>query len=162
MSAATKSLYDFELVDIDGNTFPLSRYKGSVLVLVNVASKCGLTPQYVEIQEVYDKYKSANFEVLGFPANNFGNQEPGTDAEIKQFCTMNYGVTFPVMSKISVKGDDQHALYKFLTEAVGEEIRWNFQKIVIDKEGRPVKSIDPQTSLNDPEVLKLIDELLAK
>ena len=106
--------------------------------------------------------KREKFEILGLPANNFGNQEPGANAEIKQFCTSHYGVTFPVMSKISVKGDDQHALYKFLTEAVGEEIQWNFQKIIIDKEGRPVKSVAPQTSLKDPEVIKLIDELLEK
>jgi glutathione peroxidase len=139
--------YDFTVNDIDGNAVELSKYKGKVLLVVNVASKCGFTPQYEGLQKVYDKYKDKGFAVLGFPANNFGAQEPGTNDEIKQFCKLNYGVTFPVFSKISVKGADIDPLYKYLTSGDANPelkgaIKWNFNKFLVDKNGNVVARYD--------------------
>lgn len=132
-----KSVYDFTMKTIDGKEVSLSRYKGKVLLIVNVASECGNTPQYKDLEALYEKYKDKGFAILGFPANNFGSQEPGTDAEIKTFCDKHYGVTFDLFSKISVKGSDQAPLYKFITTDanVSGEVKWNFQKYLIDKNG---------------------------
>jgi glutathione peroxidase len=148
---------------IDGSDEPLTAHAGKVLMLVNVASKCGLTPQYTALQTLYEKYSGQGFEILGFPANNFMGQEPGTDDEIATFCDMNYNVTFPLYSKISVKGDDIHPLYAELTsmpEPVGGEVRWNFQKYLVDREGNVVHKFNPMTVPDAPEVVEAIEALL--
>ena len=160
-----QSIYDFEMFDIDGNKVSLGQFKGKVMIIVNVASKCGLTPQYVELQEFYEQYKEKGVVVLGFPANNFGAQEPGTNSEIKEFCTKNYGVTFPMFAKISVKGDDIHPLYQYLTQkklnGVGDfPVKWNFQKFIINKEGKLVESVEPTTTVTDSKFKSLIQSLL--
>ncbi|MEY4604413.1 MAG: hypothetical protein RIT43_1705 [Bacteroidota bacterium] len=130
-------------------------------MVVNTASKCGLTPQYEQLEELYQKYKDSNFVIIGFPANNFMAQEPGTNEEIAEFCQKNYGVSFPMMSKISVKGDDMHEVYKFLTSkslngVEDSEVKWNFQKYLLNEEGQLEKVIGPRTLPNDPEVIKWI------
>ena len=137
LEAQNKSFYDFTVRTIDGKEFPLSSLKGKKVLVVNVASKCGLTPQYAKLQELYEKYKDKNFVIIGFPANNFMGQEPGSNEEIAKFCSLNYDVTFPMMSKISVKGKDMAPLYQWLTEKKlnGKEdapVQWNFQKFMID------------------------------
>lgn len=158
---AGKSIYDFTVKNIDGEEVKLSIYKGKVLLIVNVASKCGYTPQYDGLQKIYTRYKDEGFLVLGFPANNFGNQEPGTNSEIKEFCKLNYGVSFPMFSKISVKGEDIHPLYLFLTsketnpEYAGE-ISWNFNKFLIDKSGKIIGRFE---SKDKPESEKLLDAI---
>jgi len=133
------SVYDFKLKDIDGKAFNLAKYRGKKVLIVNTASKCGYTPQYTELQQLADKYKD-KLVVVGFPANNFGGQEPGTDPTIKTFCSKNYGVTFPLSTKISVKGDDIDPLFKFLTTAPNPDftgdIKWNFEKFLIDENGK--------------------------
>jgi glutathione peroxidase len=136
-----KTLHDFTVTDIDGKEYKMSQLKGMKVMIVNTASECGYTPQYKELEELYQKYKSRNFIIIGFPANNFGGQEPGADADIKSFCTKNYGVTFPMMSKISAKGDDMAPLYKWLTSKTENgvsdaEVRWNFNKFLIDGNGK--------------------------
>ncbi len=135
--AGETTIYDFTVKSLDGKDVSLARYKGKVLLIVNVASRCGYTPQYKELEELYTKYKDRGFVVLGFPANNFGGQEPGTDEEIAEFCERNYGVTFAMFSKISVKGEDQHPLYRYITtsEPVAGEVRWNFQKYLVGRDG---------------------------
>jgi glutathione peroxidase len=127
----------FTMKTIDGGDVALSKYKGKVLLIINVASKCGNTPQYKDLEALYNKYKDQGFMILGFPANNFGAQEPGTDQEIKTFCSTTYGVTFDMFSKISVKGDDQHPLYRLITSdsTYGGDVKWNFQKYLVDREG---------------------------
>lgn len=140
IGASPKSFYDFTVKTIDGKDFPLSELKGKKVLVVNVASKCGFTPQYKELQELYDKYKNRNFVIIGFPANNFLWQEPGTNEEIAQFCSLKYGVTFPMMEKISVKGKDMAPLYQWLTKKSlnGKQdapVGWNFQKFMIDEQG---------------------------
>src|SRR6201988_3334040 len=135
-TTATPKVYSFTLPAIDGTPMPLEIFKGKVLLLVNVASKCGLTPQYTALEAIYEKYKDRGFVILGFPANNFGAQEPGTNEEIKTFCTRNYNVTFPMYSKISVKGADKAPLYKFLTDSTGGEVKWNFTKFLVDGDGK--------------------------
>ncbi|HXX64899.1 MAG TPA: glutathione peroxidase [Bacteroidota bacterium] len=134
---APTGVLGFTMKSIDGKQVPLSQYKGKVLLLVNVASECGFTPQYKDLEALYRKYEDRGFMILGFPANNFGGQEPGSDSEIKSFCTTTYGVTFDMFSKISVKGDDQHPLYKLITSdpKYGGEVRWNFQKYLVDRNG---------------------------
>lgn len=132
--------YGFEVKDIDGDNFDLSQLKGKKVLVVNTASKCGFTPQYEGLQSLYEKYGGEDFTIIGFPANNFKNQEPGTDEEIKEFCKSNYDVTFPMMSKISVKGDDIHPLYNWLTKkenngVLDATVKWNFQKFMINKKG---------------------------
>lgn len=138
-----RSVHDFTMKDIDGKEVPLSTFKGKIVLIVNVASKCGYTKQYKGLQELYTKYKDRGLVILGFPANNFMGQEPGTNEEIKSFCSLNYGVTFPMFSKISVKGKDQHPLYRFLTDEkihpeTGGKITWNFNKFLVNKEGKVV------------------------
>src|SRR5947209_5182591 len=130
---AASSVHEFSLPSIDGAPAPLSSYKGKVVMVVNVASKCGYTPQYAGLEKLYEKYKDKGFVIVGVPANNFGGQEPGTNEEIKTFCSRNYNVTFPMMSKVSVKGADKTPLYQYLTDATGGDIKWNFTKFLIDK-----------------------------
>jgi glutathione peroxidase len=156
------SIHEFTVKDIAGNDFKLADLKGKKVMIVNTASKCGLTPQYVQLQEVYDTYKDKNFTIVGFPANNFGAQEPGSDQQIAKFCTANYGVTFPMMSKISVKGDDMHEVYQFLTQKSengleDSEVAWNFQKYLVNQNGELEKVISPQTLPNDESVLSWIE-----
>ncbi len=166
-SAAQETVYGFTMTDIDGNNVSLADYQGKVLLLVNVASKCGLTPQYQGLQELFVKYREKGFFVLAFPANDFRNQEPGSDIEIKEFCTSNYGVTFPLFAKISVLGEDIHPLYRMLTSGAGRpelagDIRWNFDKFLIDRQGRPVARFAPRTSPADPELIAVLEKLLAE
>jgi glutathione peroxidase len=143
ISAQYKTLYDFKVKDIYGEDFDLSQLKGKKVLIVNTASKCGFTPQYAELEELYEKYGGDKFTVIGFPANNFMNQEPGTNEEIVEFCQVNYGVTFPMMEKISVKGKDIHPLYSWLTQksengVIDENVKWNFNKFLIDEKGHVV------------------------
>ena len=159
------SVYQFKMKNIDGKEISLHDYYGKVLVIVNVASECGYTPQYELLEKFYKEYKSKGVEVLGFPANNFGGQEPGNDAEIKTFCTSKYNVTFPMFSKISVKGDDKNLLYQFLTSKekngkIEEEVSWNFNKFIIDKKGNVLQHFNSKMKPTDEEFLKLINELL--
>ncbi len=140
MAQTHKTLYDFTVKDIDGNVFKLSSLKGKKVLIVNTASQCGNTPQYADLEKLYKEYEARNFVIIGFPANNFGSQEPGTNEEIKSFCSLKYQVTFPMMSKISVKGDDMDPLYKWLTSkkengVMDSEVTWNFQKYMIDANG---------------------------
>lgn len=158
-----KSIYDFTVKDIDENDVSLSDYKGKVLLIVNTASKCGLTPQYKELEELYQKYQDKGLVILGFPANNFMSQEPGSNTQIKQFCEANYGVTFPMFSKISVKGKDIHPLYQFLTQksengTINADVQWNFQKFLINKNGVVVASFSPKTTVTEEEFLKTLNE----
>jgi len=160
--AQSSSFHDFTVQTIDGKSFPLAQFKGKKVLVVNVASKCGLTPQYKQLQELYDAYAKDDFVIVGFPANNFGQQEPGTNAEIQEFCTLNYGVTFPMMAKISVKGDDIAPLYKWLTARSENgkedaEVTWNFQKFLIDENGHWVKSIPPKTEPVADEIVSWIE-----
>jgi glutathione peroxidase len=157
-------LYSFTMKTIDGNDKKLSDYKGKVLMIVNVASKCGHTPQYKGLESIYEKYKDRGFMILGFPANNFLWQEPGTNEDIKKFCSLNYGVTFDMFSKISVKGDDQHQLYHYLTEEspVPGAVKWNFQKYLVDRKGNVVEKIAPGTEPTEKEVIARIENLLSE
>lgn len=157
-----KTLYDFTVTDIDGQKFDLGSLKGKKVMIVNVASKCGYTPQYEGLQELYEKYKDDGFVIVGFPANNFKGQEPGSNAEIKEFCTLNYGVTFPMMSKISVTGDDQAPLYKWLTKKsengkIDQEVTWNFQKYLIDEKGNLAAVHLPKVTPMDEEITNWIE-----
>ncbi len=156
-------IYSFTMKTIEGSEKSLADYKGKVIMIVNVASKCGYTKQYKELEEIYRKYKDKGFVILGFPANNFLGQEPGTDKEIKEFCSLNYGVTFDLFSKISVKGDDQHSLYKFLTEEspMAGSVKWNFQKYMIDRNGNVVNKFAPGIKPTEIEVIECIEKLLA-
>lgn len=146
---APASVYDFKLKSIDGESFSLAKYKGKKVLVVNTASKCGFTPQYAELQKLADQYKD-KLVVVGFPANNFGGQEPGANAEIKTFCSKNYGVTFPLSTKVSVKGDDIDPLFKYLTEAANPdftgEIQWNFEKFLIDEHGKLIHRFRSKTT----------------
>ncbi|GIW05693.1 MAG: glutathione peroxidase [Dehalococcoidia bacterium] len=156
-------MLDRTMKRLDGTEQSLRDFAGQVLLLVNVASKCGHTPQYAKLEALYQQYKDRGFSVLGFPANNFGGQEPGSDAEIAEFCSLNYGVTFPMFSKISVKGDDIHPLYAEITslpEPIGGEVRWNFQKYVVDRSGKVVAKFDPRTQPDDPELVQTIERCL--
>src|SRR6202041_999899 len=161
---AASGIYTFKLNSIDGKPAPLADYKGKVVLIVNVASQCGFTPQYSALEAMYEKYKDQGFVIVGFPANNFGGQEPGTNAEIKKFCSAKYNVTFPMYAKISVKGDDQAPLYKYLTETanptVAGEIKWNFTKFLVDRDGRVVKRFEPDVTPDSPEVIAAIEKAL--
>lgn len=164
---AQQSIYDFTMVDIDGNEVSLKEYKGKTVLIVNVASKCGLTPQYKDIEALYKSYKDKNFVVLGFPANNFLNQEPGSNAEIKEFCSKEYAVTFPMFEKISVKGNDIHPLYQYLTEKEKNTkedapVKWNFQKFLIDANGNYVQSFSPSTKVTDEDFLNVFNKIIKK
>jgi glutathione peroxidase len=162
--SAGSGLYGFTLNNIDGKPAPLADYKGKVVLLVNVASQCGYTPQYSALESVYEKYKDQGFVILGFPANNFGSQEPGTNAEIKTFCTRKYSVTFPMYAKISVKGADKAPLYQYLTEqtspGISGEIQWNFTKFLVDRNGNVVKRFEPPVKPDAKEVTDAIEKEL--
>jgi glutathione peroxidase len=162
--ATGKSVYDFTMNSIDGQPVALSSYKGKVLLLVNVASKCGYTPQYTALESVYEKYKDRGLVIVGFPANNFGAQEPGTNQEIKTFCTRKYNVSFPMMSKVSVKGDDKTPLYQYLTATpkTGGEIQWNFTKFLVDRDGNVVARFEPAMIPDSAEVTAAIEKALGK
>ena len=165
-ASASPSVLDFKMRDIDGKDVKLKKYKGSVILVVNVASKCGYTPQYEALEAVYEKYKDKGFVTLGFPANNFGSQEPGTETEIKEFCTSKYHVTFPMFAKISVKGEDQDPLYKFLTSAdtnpnFAGDIKWNFSKFLVDRDGKVVARFEPKVKPDSPEITAAIEKYLA-
>ena len=137
-AAQPKTLYDFKVKDINGDNYDLSQLKGKKVLVVNTASKCGFTPQYADLEKLYETYKDNNFVIIGFPANNFAHQEPGSNSDISEFCTKNYGVTFPMMSKISVKGDDIDPLYQWLTTKMNTDVKWNFQKFMINEKGEVV------------------------
>jgi glutathione peroxidase len=159
------SVYDFTLNSIDGQAAPLAAYKGKVLLLVNVASKCGFTPQYKALEALYEKYKDQGLVVIGFPANNFMAQEPGTNDEIKTFCSRTYNVTFPMYTKISVKGDDQAPIYQFLTDKganpnTGGEIKWNFTKFLVSRDGTVISRFEPAVKPDSPEVIAAIEKTL--
>jgi glutathione peroxidase len=159
----TTGVYSFTMKTIDGKEQPLSHYKGKVMLIVNVASFCGNTPQYAALEALYKKYKDKGFVILGFPANNFGAQEPGTDSEIKDFCTRKYDVTFDMFSKISVKGDDEHPLYKYLTNNTNfkGDIEWNFAKFLVDRHGTVAARFKPKVVPNDELITRQIEELLS-
>jgi glutathione peroxidase len=161
---AGPGLYGFTLNSIDGKPAPLADYKGKVVLIVNVASRCGYTPQYSALEAVYEKYKSQGFVILGFPANNFGAQEPGTNEEIKTFCSRKYNVSFPMYSKISVKGDDQAPLYAYLTKETGTgiagDIKWNFTKFLVDRNGNVVQRFEPAITPDSKDVTEAIEKQL--
>jgi glutathione peroxidase len=159
------SVYEFTMNDIDGKPVKLDTYKGKVIMIVNTASKCGNTPQYEGLQAIYTKYKDQGFVILGFPANNFMGQEPGTEKEIKEFCTLKYNVTFPMFSKVSVKGADQHPFYTFLTNKESDpgfdgDVSWNFEKFLTDKNGKVIARFTPKTLPQDPKVIQAIETAL--
>lgn len=161
-ATASETIYQFKVTDLYGKPFDFSSLKGKKILVVNTASECGLTPQYQDLESIYEKYKDKNFVIVGFPANNFGAQEPGTNDQIAKFCKANYGVTFPMMSKISVKGSDKHAVYQFLTEKKrnglqDSEVEWNFQKYLIDESGHLVKVLSPRTLPTDAEIINWIN-----
>ena len=152
-----QTIYDFKVEDIDGKTVDLALFKGKKVMIVNTASKCGLTPQFEELEKLYNLYKASGFVVIGFPTNDFMSQDPGSNEEIKAFCTKNYGVSFPMMAKIKVKGDEKHPLYQFLTQKEkngleDNKVQWNFQKYLINESGKLVKVIRPNTSPLDEEI----------
>lgn len=162
-ASQNNTLHDFKVTDITGSEFDLATLEGKKVMVVNTASECGLTPQYEGLEALYKKYKDQNFVIVGFPANNFMNQEPGTDKEIAAFCEKNYGVTFPMMSKISVKGDDQHELYAWLTQKTlngvkDSKVKWNFQKYLINPDGTLAKVFSPRTKPQSEEIIQWIDE----
>ncbi|QKG80007.1 glutathione peroxidase [Tenuifilum thalassicum] len=164
VAAQTTGFYSFTVTDIDGNEFSLSSLKGKKVMVVNTASKCGLTPQYEDLQALYEKYKDKNFIIIGFPANNFMGQEPGSNEQIKEFCTSRFHVTFPMMSKISVKGNDMHPLYQWLTQkskngVMDSKVKWNFQKYLIDENGNLVDVVPPREK---PHSKRVIDWLEGK
>ena len=156
------NVLDFTLNSIDGKPAPLSQYQGKVVLIVNVASRCGYTPQYTGLEKVYEKYKDQGFVILGFPANNFGAQEPGTNDEIKTFCSSKYSVTFPMYAKISVKGADIHPLYQFLTTnpATAGDVKWNFTKFLVGKDGKVIARFESAVTPESPEVTNAIEKAL--
>ena len=165
VSAKTKSVLDFKMKDIDGKEVALKSYKGDVLLIVNTASKCGYTPQYEGLEAIYEKYNSQGFKVLGFPANNFGGQEPGSESEIKEFCESKYKVTFPMFAKISVKGEDQHPLYNFLTNKATDpqfagDISWNFNKFLVNRKGEVVARFSSKDTPESEAVTGAIEKYL--
>jgi glutathione peroxidase len=166
LMAGEKSVFDFTLNTIDGQPAPLATYKGKVVMLVNVASRCGYTPQYTALESIYEKYKDRGFVIIGIPANNFGAQEPGTNQEIKTFCQSKYSVTFPMMSKVSVKGDDKTPLYQLLTDKAaspktGGEIQWNFTKFLVGPDGQIIARFESAVTPDSPEVAAAIEKALA-
>jgi glutathione peroxidase len=157
-------LYGFQLPDIDGRPVDLKMFKGKVLLIVNTASMCGNTPQYARLQEMYDRYRDRGFEVLAFPANDFGQQEPGTNEEIKGFCYTKYSISFPLFSKISVTGKSQHPLYQYLTErsTFPGSVTWNFQKYLVDRSGKIIGKYDPGMNPMSPTILADLEKALAR
>lgn len=158
---ARETIYQFKVEDLEGNTFDFASLKGKKILVVNTASKCGLTPQYKELEALYKQYKDKNFVIVGFPANNFGQQEPGSNKEIATFCQKNYGVTFPMMAKVSVKGEDMCAMYQFLTQKSrnglqDSQVEWNFQKYLIGTDGHLEKVIAPQVTPMDAQIVDWI------
>lgn len=158
-----ENIYQFTVTDLYGDTFNFSSLKGKKIMIVNTASECGLTPQYEDLQKLHETYKDKNFVIIGFPANNFGKQEPGTDKEIATFCKENYGVTFPMMSKISVKGETMHEVYQFLTQKsrnglIDSKVAWNFQKYLLNENGELVKVIDSKTLPTDASIVTWIEK----
>ncbi len=145
---------------IDGEPAPLKQYQGKVVLIVNVASRCGYTPQYAGLEQLYRKYKDRGFVIVGVPANNFGGQEPGTEAEIKEFCKRNYDLTFPMMSKVSVKGGDMTPLYQYLTSSAGGDVKWNFTKFLAGKDGKVIGRFEPNVKPDAPELLAAIEKAL--
>jgi len=157
-----QSIYQFSVEDLYGEIFDFSKLKGKKIMIVNTASKCGLTPQYKALQSLYEKFSETDFVIVGFPANNFLWQEPGTNEEIAEFCAQNYGVTFPMMGKVSVVGSNQHPIYSFLTKkklngSIDSMVTWNFQKFLIDENGYVVKSISPRRQPDDEEIINWIN-----
>jgi glutathione peroxidase len=162
---SASSVLDFTLNSLDGKPAPLADYRGKVVLIVNVASRCGYTPQYTGLEKIYEKYKDQGFVILGFPANNFGGQEPGTNEEIKTFCSSKYQVTFPMYSKVSVKGADATPLYQFLTDkksnpATGGEIEWNFTKFLVDRSGKVIARFEPAIEPESSGVTGAIEKAL--
>ncbi len=158
-----ETIYQFKVTDLYGDTFDFASLKGKKVMIVNTASECGLTPQYKDLETIYKKYKNKNFVIVGFPANNFGSQEPGSNKEIAAFCEKNYGVSFPMMSKISVKGDDMHEVYKFLTQKSkngieDSDVEWNFQKYLISENGTLDQVISPRVLPTDETVIQWIEK----
>jgi glutathione peroxidase len=167
MAFGASSVYDFTLTSIDGAAAPLSSFKGKVVLLVNVASKCGFTPQYAGLEKLYETYKDKGFVIVGVPANNFGAQEPGSNEEIKTFCSRNYNVTFPMMSKVSVKGTDTTPLYQYLTDKsanpkTGGEIKWNFTKFLVDKNGNVINRFESAVTPEAADLVKSVEAALAQ
>ncbi len=164
MAAKSPSIYDFTMDDIHGKPVNLSQFRGKVLLVVNTASLCGNTPQYSDLEKMYETYQERGFEILAFPANNFGQQEPGTNQEIKNFCYTKYSLTFPLFSKISVKGEDKHPLYRYLTEQspFPGEVEWNFQKYLIDRSGNVVARYHHRTKPLSDEIVRGVETALAK
>ena len=163
--AQARSIYDIELPLLDGQTARLSEYEGKVVLAVNVASKCGFTPQYAGLEAIYERYADRGFVVLGFPCNQFFNQEPGSAEKIQQFCSDNYGVTFPLFAKLDVKGSNQHPLYAILSEAADDagkagNVKWNFEKFLVGRDGSVVRRFRSKVVPEDPELVKAIDSLL--
>jgi glutathione peroxidase len=161
LSAQTGSIYDFKVKTLQGEDFDMSQLKGKKVLIVNTASKCGFTPQYADLQKLYEKYGGNNFTIIGFPANDFMNQEPGSNEEIADFCKINYGVTFPMMAKISVKGDAVHPLYKWLTDksqngVMNAKVTWNFNKFLIDENGNLVNHFGSRTNPLSDEIVDWI------
>ncbi len=158
-----RTFHDFRVKSLDGQEFDLAQLKGKKVLVVNTASKCGFTPQYADLQKLYEEYGGEDFTIIGFPANNFMRQEPGTNEEIREFCTINYGVTFPMMAKISVRGKDIHPVYKWLTSKeengnMNSSVKWNFQKYMVDEEGRLAGYVSSRTRPFDPKILDWIRE----
>ena len=161
-SMTKETIYQFKVQDLAGDEFDFATLKGKRIIIVNTASECGLTPQYEQLQAVYNQYKDQNLVIVGFPANNFGSQEPGSNAQIASFCQKNYGVTFPMMAKISVKGNDMHPLYQFLTQKAkngleDNSVQWNFQKYLINSNGELEKVVAPITLPTDSEIINWIE-----
>ena len=167
LAAKAKNIYDFTMNSIDGKPVSLKSYKGKVVLLVNVASKCGYTPQYAGLESLYEKYKDRGFVIVGVPANNFMQQEPGTNEEIKTFCSRKYNVSFPMMSKVSVLGEDKTPLYRYLTDRnsdpkFGGDIKWNFTKFLFDRNGNPVARFEPAVTPDSAEVQSAVESALGK
>lgn len=161
-SMTKETIYQFKVQDLSGDEFDFATLKGKRIIIVNTASECGLTPQYEQLQGVYNQYKDQNVVIIGFPANNFGSQEPGSNAQIASFCQKNYGVTFPMMAKISVKGNDMHPVYQFLTQKAkngleDSNVQWNFQKYLINSNGELEKVVAPSTLPTDSEIINWIE-----
>jgi glutathione peroxidase len=163
---AASNIYDFTLPSIDGKAMPFANFKGKVVLVVNVASRCGYTPQYSALEALYEKYKDQGFVIVGFPANNFGAQEPGSNEEIKTFCSRKYSVTFPLYSKVSVKGDDQTPLYQYLTKQTGPsiagEIKWNFTKFLVDRNGNVVQRFESAVTPDSKDVVAAVEKQLSQ